>query len=202
MVPWRGRECVQQRRLFRWGRSAKACWTHNDIENKQWWMGTWSPRNHRTLNGKSLSSGAQPSSSTTGRPRRQGVKVHWLCVSVCVRTACDTHRRLAAHICTNTWREDTDTHEKNNQPKINLMLSHAQSRRCILTYKYTPSHSTLSHRGEGGRLPNQPPATILFCHSLSPAWLMKTREGLTAAARSAPHPNSSCGITTCGQRSC
>lgn len=159
MVPWRGRECVQQRRLFRWGRSAKACWTHNDIENKQWWMGTWSPRNHRTLNGKSLSSGAQPSSSTTGRPRRQGVKVHRLCVSVCVRTAYDTHRKSAAHICTNTWREDADTHEKNNQPKINLMLSHAQSRRCILTYKYTPSHSLpVSHihsvtGGRGGDFP-------------------------------------------------
>lgn len=191
MVPWRGRECVQQRRLFRWGRSAKACWTHNDIENKQWWMGTWSPRNHRTLNGKSLSSGAQPSSSTTGRPRRQGVKVHRLCVSVCVRTAYDTHRRLAAHICTNTWREDADTVKKVH---INIQI-HAFTLPPCLTY-------TLTHRGEGGRLPNQPPATILFCHSLSPAWLMKTREGLTAAARSAPHPNSSCGITTCGQRSC
>lgn len=191
MVPWRGRECVQQRRLFRWGRSAKACWTHNDIENKQWWMGTWSPRNHRTLNGKSLSSGAQPSSSTTGRPRRQGVKVHRLCVSVCVRTAYDMHRRLAAHICTNTWREDADTVKKVH---INIQI-HAFTLPPCLTY-------TLTHRGEGGRLPNQPPATILFCHSLSPAWLMKTREGLTAAARSAPHPNSSCGITTCGQRSC
>lgn len=62
----------------------KACWTHNDIENKQWWMGTWSPCNHRALNGKSLSSGAQPCSTTTGRPRRQGVKVHLLCVCVWV----------------------------------------------------------------------------------------------------------------------
>lgn len=107
-------------------------------------MGTWSPRNHRTLNGKSLSSGAQPSSSTTGRPRRQGVKVHRLCVSVCVRTACDTHRRSAARMhkyLTRRYRHCHVHNTENKQPKINLILTHAQSRRCILSYKYTPSHS-------------------------------------------------------------
>lgn len=44
----------------------------------------------------------------------------------------------------------------------------------------TPSvpHIYTHHHGwvRGGWLNNQPPATILFCHSLSLAWLMKTRE--------------------------
>lgn len=67
MAPWQRCVCVEQRRLFWWGWSEKVCWSHNDIKNKQWWMGTWSLRNHKTLNGKSLS-------HSTGRPRRQGVK--------------------------------------------------------------------------------------------------------------------------------
>lgn len=208
MVPWRGRDCVQQRRLFRWGRSAKACWTHNDIENKQCWMGTWSPRNHRTLNGKSLSSSEQPGSRTTGRPRRRGVKVHLLCVSVCV-CMCVQHVAHFAdqlHISTNTWQEGMDTLEwttPKKQTEINLTPTRAQTRRWILSYKYTLSLSltyTLNHRRGG--LPNQPPATILSCHSLSPGWLMKTKEGPTVAAHAAPRPGGSCGITTCGQCSC
>lgn len=103
-------------------------------------MGTWSLRNHRALNGKSLSSSAEPSSSATGRPRRQGVKVDLLCVlrvCVCVPAVCDMLCKSVAHIHWSTRWDDTGalTHTRDSEKQKSLTPTRAQSRRHIVTYE-------------------------------------------------------------------
>lgn len=78
-------------------------------------MGTWSLCNHRALNGKSLSGGAQPGTGTTGRPRRQGVKVGLLC---------------AAH-----------TSQVGRSPMRCYLVGRARPRADVLTYKHVHSCS-------------------------------------------------------------
>jgi len=113
-------------------------------------MGTWSLRNHRALNGKSLSSSAQSSSSSTGRPRRQGVKVHllWVKVCVCDYTVCVTCTATQLHIrsftCWVNMRTLIHTHilSKRSCP---VKKTHINTHMFMLPFWFTYTHS---HRGD------------------------------------------------------
>lgn len=106
-----------------------------------------------------------------------------MCACVCVQ--CVTRIWDQLHICANTWWDDMDVTQKGK--KESQTSTPAQSRSfCTRINMHTHTHThalalqSHIHTQSQGRLPNQPPVTILSCHSLSRRdWWSRGKAGLT-----------------------